>query len=64
MPKFIINIGEDFFPDKSIHEQIAKFHCIKFEGKIYEIQFFFEEHAFKFKYPRKKPRQAVCARGI
>jgi len=40
-PKFIITIGEHFFPDKSIHKQIAKFYCIKFEGKVYEIQFFF-----------------------
>jgi hypothetical protein len=39
-PKFII-IGEYFFLDKPIHKQIAKFYCIKFEGKIYEIRFFF-----------------------
>jgi len=33
--------GEHFFPDKPIHKQIAKFYCIKFEGKVYEIRFFF-----------------------
>jgi len=40
-PKFIIMIGEHFFLDKPIHEQIAKFYCIKFEGNVYEIRFFF-----------------------
>jgi len=40
-PEFIITIGEHFFPDKPIHKQIAKFYCIKFEGKFYEIRFFF-----------------------
>jgi hypothetical protein len=39
-PKFIITIGEYFFLDKPIHKQIAKFYCIKFEGKVYKIQFF------------------------
>jgi len=39
-PKFIITIGEDFIPDKPIHKQFAKFYCIKFVGKIYEIRFF------------------------
>jgi len=36
-PKFIITKGKNFFPDKPIHKQIAKFYCIKFEGKVYEI---------------------------
>jgi len=40
-PKFIITIAEHFPPDKPIHKPIAKFYCIKFEGKVYEIQFFF-----------------------
>jgi len=40
-PTFIITISENFFLDKPIHTQIAKFYCIKFEGKVYEIQFFF-----------------------
>jgi len=39
-PKFIITIGEHIFPDKPIHKQIAKFYCIKFEAKVYEIRFF------------------------
>ena len=42
-PKFIIKISENFFPDKQIHTQIAKFYCIKSEGKVYEIQFFFSK---------------------
>jgi len=33
-PKFIITISEHFFPDKQIYTQIAKFYCIKFEGKV------------------------------
>ena len=37
--KFIITISEHFFPHKQIHKQIAKFYCIKFEGKVYEIRF-------------------------
>jgi len=40
-PKFIITIGEHFFLDKPIRKQIAKFCCIKFEEKVYEIRFFF-----------------------
>jgi len=40
-PEFIITIGEHFFLDEPIHNQTAKFYCIKFEGKVYEIQFFF-----------------------
>jgi len=36
-PKFIITRGEHFFPDKPIQMQIAKFYCIKCEGKAYEI---------------------------
>jgi len=40
-PKFIITIGKHFFPAKPIHKQTAKFYCIKFEGKVYEIWFFF-----------------------
>jgi len=40
-PKFIITIGEHFSPDKTNHKPIAKFYCIKFEVKVYEIQFFF-----------------------
>jgi hypothetical protein len=52
-PKFIITIGGHFSPDKPIHKQMAKFYCIKFEGKGYEIRFFFYEHALKFKNPRK-----------
>jgi hypothetical protein len=36
-PKFIIKIGEHFFPDKPIHKEVAKFYFIKFEGKFYEI---------------------------
>jgi len=40
-PKFILTIGEYFFPDKPIRKQITKFYCIKFEGKVYEIRFFF-----------------------
>jgi len=63
-PKFIITIDEHFFSDKPIHKQIAKFYCIKFEGKVYEIKFFFQEHALKFKKPQKKFRQAATARGI
>jgi len=39
--KFIITINEFFFPDKPIHTQIAKFYCIKFEGKVCEIRFVF-----------------------
>jgi len=48
-PIFILTIGEHFFPDKAIHKQIAKFYCIKFEGKVYEIRFFSK----KFKNPRR-----------
>ena len=40
-PKFIVTIGEDFFLDKQINKQIAKFYLIKFEEKVYEIRFFF-----------------------
>jgi hypothetical protein len=40
-PKFTITIGENFFEDKLIHKQVAKFYLIKFEGKVYEIRFFF-----------------------
>jgi len=36
-PKFIITIGEYFFPNKPIHKQTAKFYCIKFVRKVYEI---------------------------
>jgi hypothetical protein len=32
--KFIIKIGEDFFMDKPIHKQSAKFYLIKFEGEV------------------------------
>jgi len=39
--KFNIKIGEHFFPDKPTHKQSAKFYFIKFEGKVYEICFFF-----------------------
>jgi len=39
-PKFIIQIGENFFPDQSIHKQSAKLYFTKFEGKVYEIYFF------------------------
>jgi len=53
-PKFITTIGEHFFPDKPIHKQTANFYCIKFEGKVYEIRFFFYEYVLKFKTnPRK-----------
>ena len=40
-PKFIITKGEHFFPDKPIHKQITKFYFTKFEGKVYELRFFF-----------------------
>jgi len=40
-PTFTLTTGEHFFPDKPIHKQIAKFYCIKYEGKVYEIPFFF-----------------------
>jgi hypothetical protein len=36
-PKFIIKIGEHFFPDLQIHKQNSEFYFIKFEGKVYEI---------------------------
>ena len=39
-PKFIITIGEHFFPDKPVHKQIAKFYCIKFEGSLWDTIFF------------------------
>jgi len=49
-PKFIITIGEHFSPDKPI----AKFHSIKFEGKVYEIRFFFLRACIEIsKNPRK-----------
>jgi len=32
-PKFIIKIGEYFFPDEPIHKYSAKFYLIKFERK-------------------------------
>jgi hypothetical protein len=34
-----MTIGEKFFLDKPFHKQTAKFN--EFEGKVYEIQFFF-----------------------
>jgi len=64
-PKFIIKIGEYFFQDKPIHKQIAKFYCIKFEGKIYEIWFFFSKSVhWNLKPPQKKFQQAATARDI
>jgi len=39
-PKFIIKIGDYFFPDYPIHTQNTKFYFITFEGKVYEIHFF------------------------
>ena len=63
-PKFIITKGEHFLPDKLIHKQIAKFYCIKFEGKVYEIQFFFLRVSIKFKIPRKKFLEAALLGGI
>jgi len=47
-PKFIIKIGEYFFPDKPIHKQIAKFYCLTFEGKVNEIRFFFLSACIEF----------------
>jgi len=38
--KFIIKIGEHFFPDQPIHKQSAKLYFIKFEEKVYEMRFF------------------------
>ena len=63
-PKFIITIGEHFFLGKPIHKQIAKFYSIKFEGKVYEIRFFFLRACTEIYKPQKKFRQAATARGI
>ena len=35
-----ITIGENFFPDKPIHNQIVKLYCSEFEGKVCDIFFF------------------------
>jgi hypothetical protein len=50
--QIFIKIGGYFFPDKPIHKQIAKFYLIKFEGIIFEIQFFFLRACIEIK---KKP---------
>jgi len=53
-PKFIIKITENFFLDKPIRMQIAKFYCIKFEGKVYEIWLFFSKSVhWNLKTPEK-----------
>ena len=62
--KFIITIGEHFFPDKSIHKQTAKLYCIKLEGKVYEIQFIFLGAFIEILNPQTKFRLAATARGI
>ena len=59
-PKFIITIGEHFFPYKPIHKQIAKFYCIKFEEKVYEIQFFFSK---SMHWNLKTPEKILAAKG-
>jgi len=52
-PKFIITIGEIFFPDKPIHKQTAKLYCIKLEGKAYEIRFIFLRACIEILNPQK-----------
>jgi len=61
--KFIIKRGDHFFPDKPIRKHIAKFYCIKFEGKVYEIRFFLTAYTEILKNPRKTPAGST-ARGI
>ena len=39
-PKFNINIGEHFFPDKPINKQSTKFYFIKSEGNSTRYAFF------------------------
>jgi hypothetical protein len=61
-PKFIIKLGEYFFPSLTI-SRVQNFISLNLKEKSRRYAFSFYEHALKIKIPSKKSKQAATMQG-